>query len=70
MPKELCGWFATDNYENEENESGSVLTFDSSDTNNEVVNYIIKGNSTQTTRSGKNILNMANFTTSYTNSYF
>ena len=70
MSKELCGWFATDNYENEENESGSVLTFDSSDTNNEVVNYIIKGNSTQATRSGKNILNMANFTTSFTNSYY
>ena len=70
MSKELCGWFATDNYENKENESGSVLTFDSNDTNNEVVNYIIKGNSTQATRSGKNILNMANFTTSFTNSYY
>ena len=70
MSKELCGWFATDNYENKENESGSVLTFDSNDTNNEVVNYIIKGNSTQETRSGKNILNMANFTTSFTNSYY
>ena len=60
MSKELCGWFATDNYENEENESGSVLTFDSSDTNNEVVNYIIKGNSTQETRSGKNLWDFNN----------
>ena len=61
--KEECNWFATDNYETTE---GSIITIN----NGNIKNYLIYGNSTQETRSGKNILNMANFTTSYTNSYF
>ena len=61
--KEECNWFATDNYETKEE---SIIISN----NRNVKNYLIYGNSTQETRSGKNILNMANFTTSYTNSYF
>ena len=61
--KEECNWFATDNYETKEE---SIIVSN----NRNVKNYLIYGNSTQETRSGKNILNMANFTTSYTNSYF
>ncbi len=51
--KEECNWFATDNYETEE---GSVITID----NRNIKNYLIYGNSTQETRSGKNLYDYNN----------
>lgn len=76
MKKEDCSWYTTDNYEPQE---GTVITVDNisastsgnSSTNiKKIRNYLIYGNTTQAIRSGKNILNMANFTTSYTNGYY
>ena len=61
--KEDCSWFGTDNYETGE---GTTFTLN----NQSVKNYLIYGNSTQEVRSGKNLLNKADFTTSFTNTYY
>ena len=63
MNKENCSWFGTDNYETTE---GTTFTLN----DKSIKNYLIYGNSTQTTRSGKNLLNKANFTTSFTSTYY
>ena len=52
--KEECNWFATDNYETEE---GSIITIN----NGNIKNYLIYGNSTQETRSGKNLFDKNNY---------
>ena len=52
--KEECNWFATDNYETTE---GSVITIN----NGNIKNYLIYGNSTQETRSGKNLFDKNNY---------
>ena len=51
--KEECNWYATDNYETTE---GSVFTLN----NQKIKNYLIYGNSTQATRSGKNLYDYNN----------
>ena len=61
--KEDCSWFGTDNYETTD---GTTFTLN----NQSVKNYLIYGNSIQATRSGKNLLNKADFTTSFTNTYY
>ena len=61
--KEDCSWFGTDNYETTD---GTIFTLN----NQSVKNYLIYGNSIQATRSGKNLLNKADFTTSFTNTYY
>ena len=48
MNKEECNWYATDNYETTE---GTTFTLN----NQTIKNYLIYGNSTQATRSGKNL---------------
>ena len=63
MNKEDCSWFGTDNYETID---GNIFTLN----NQSVKNYLIYGNSKQATRSGKNLLNKADFTTSFTNGYY
>ena len=52
--KEECNWFATDNYETTE---GSIITIN----NGNIKNYLIYGNSTQETRSGKNLFDKNNY---------
>ena len=47
--KENCNWYGTDNYETTE---GTTFTLN----NQAIKNYLIYGNSTQETRSGKNLL--------------
>ena len=61
--KEDCSWFGTDNYETTE---GTTFTLN----NQSVKNYLIYGNSIQATRSGKNLLNMADFTETVSSSYY
>ena len=51
--KEECNWYATDNYETTE---GTVFTLN----NQKIKNYLIYGNSTQATRSGKNLYDYNN----------
>ena len=51
--KEECNWFATDNYETKEE---SIIISN----NRNVKNYLIYGNSTQETRSGKNLYDYNN----------
>ncbi len=51
--KEECNWYGTDNYETKE---GTTFTLN----NQEVKNYLIYGNSTQETRSGKNLFDYNN----------
>ena len=63
MNKEDCSWFGTDNYETTE---GTTFTLN----DKSIKNYLIYGNSTQATRSGKNLLNKADFTTSFTSTYY
>ena len=58
--KEECNWFATDNYETTE---GSIITIN----NGNIKNYLIYGNSTQETRSGKNLFDKNNYSQDSTN---
>ena len=51
--KEECNWYATDNYETTE---GTTFTLN----NQKIKNYLIYGNSTQDTRSGKNLFDYNN----------
>lgn len=57
--KENCNWYGTDNYETTD---GTTFTLN----NQSVKNYLIYGNSTQETRSGKNIFNPSAWSTSVT----
>ena len=59
MNKEDCDWFATDNYETTE---GTTFTLN----NQTIKNYLIYGNSTQETRSGKNLFNPSAWSTKAT----
>ena len=59
MNKEDCDWFATDNYETTE---GTTFTLN----NQTIKNYLIYGNSTQETRSGKNLFNLSAWSTKAT----
>ena len=49
--KDNCNWYGTDNYETQE---GTIFTLN----NQKVKKYLIYGNSTQQTRSGKNLFNI------------
>ena len=57
--KDNCNWYGTDNYETQE---GTIFTLN----NQKVKNYLIYGNSTQQTRSGKNLFNPSAWSTSAT----
>ncbi len=71
MDKEDCGWYATDNYETIDGTTFTIGNKENNKENNiEIKNYLIYGNSIQNVRSGKNLLNMEKFTTSYTNNYY
>ena len=63
MNKEECNWFATDNYETTEGKEFTV-------NNKDIRNYLIYGNTTQEVRSGKNLLDIADFNTTFTDDYF
>ena len=56
--KEECNWFATDNYETTE---GTTFTLN----NQKIKNYLIYGNSTQDTRSGKNLFDYSYLNSTY-----
>ena len=56
--KEECNWYATDNYETTE---GTVFTLN----NQKIKNYLIYGNSTQDTRSGKNLFDYSYLNSTY-----
>ena len=56
--KEECNWYATDNYETTE---GTTFTLN----NQKIKNYLIYGNSTQDTRSGKNLFDYSYLNSTY-----
>ena len=56
--KEECNWYATDNYETIE---GTTFTLN----NQKIKNYLIYGNSTQETRSGKNLFDYSYLNSTY-----
>ena len=56
--KEECNWYATDNYETIE---GTTFTLN----NQKIKNYLIYGNSTQDTRSGKNLFDYSYLNSTY-----
>ena len=61
MNKEECNWYATDNYETTE---GTTFTLN----NQTIKNYLIYGNSTQATRSGKNLFDYSYLNSTYSSS--